>query len=370
MRDRRLIAVSRILVTGALLLVPTMAWIPGLDGLRKRTRGPSEPVSGEASASVSAAETRTTTAPPARGLSYANAISVLRARSRLIKFGVSPLLIFSGLALVSGSFSLPSFAQGNSQGDWAGFDCREFHTWPDLPEEDQDYGEYLGKDVGAFEAVLVPADPDGDQSFTVAVTGAYPSYGIICDVAFTVGVQGGPDVELGSPQIEPLLNLTCDSPSPSGMQCDEMTVILTAPEPNECVSAGTEHDATLVFHVEQLAQEATNYGLSIEIPAFDCVNETVSLEEPEDPQASADPRDPSDPADQRGSFSDPGSTGASRPLLDQVAGVKVLPSTGNGGLLSEEHVGTGMGTLLIVVGLVLAFAGRAALRRRLRIFRV
>jgi hypothetical protein len=260
-----------------------------------------------------------------------------------------------GLALVSGAFQPSVFAQGNAQGDWGDFACQEFHTWPELPEAEVDFGEYLGKDVAELQAVLSPADTTLHQELIITVTGAYPSYGVICNVEFTVGQIGGPEVELGTPVIDPVLGLTCDSVTSSDAQCEELTVQLTAPEDGECFAPGSEHDTRLVFHVEQPALEGAQMRFTVSIPAFEC--------DPEDPEEPGDPEEPEEPEEpvftSEVDETQDGQTQEESPIAE----VRALPSTGSGGLLASDGARQVSGLAFVAAGIALVSMAVRARRR-------
>lgn len=151
---------------------------------------------------------------------------------------------------------------GEVDARWSGASCVEFHTWPALPTSQSDQGEWLGKDVGAWE---ISIDPDDDQILHFQITNGYPSYAVDCEVHFIV--EGTIPVIVRGTAIGPgpgLTGCTLDGNNKKALSCDQLTVIFTDNLGSQ-LHPGDEAASSLTVHVEQPADENANYEFEVRV---------------------------------------------------------------------------------------------------------
>jgi hypothetical protein len=291
---------------------------------------------------------------------------------RFIRFVFGPLLLALGLSLVTGTMSisgqiipdLDAFGTFR-EGDVA---CQEFHTWPALPADEGDYGEYLDAEVASVSASITT--PDTDDQLQITVQGAYPSYGVECQVPYNVQATGINTVALvGGVSLSDTTNLTaCDEVEVPGTEqrweCLELTIIYRPPVSGECLQPGDFTD-TLYFHVEQPAPQLATMEFQLTLVWLQCDPGTptptaTSVNGTATPTSTPNGDSSGDVTGDRTTF-DP-----AQPQTNEVAGVqdpravaRVSPAVaGDGGLkdAASDASRVGIGVLLALAGLMLLTA--------------
>lgn len=165
---------------------------------------------------------------------------------------------------------------GRVDAKWEAVICREFYTWPDMPQSSNDFGEFEGKDVGNTFAQI---DLDDDQILHITVFNGYPSYAVDCQVHFmndgTIPVKvRGFNIVPTSPN---LTNCTLSGGSTVKLACDQLTVVFfdglgSQVDPEDMSSS------SVMLHVEQPAEQLDTYTFDVQV----CLgqwNEDATLEE-------------------------------------------------------------------------------------------
>jgi hypothetical protein len=236
---------------------------------------------------------------------------------------------------------------------WTSVSCREFHTWPQLPQAEEDFGEFLGKDVAA-----TTVSGQGTDTLTVVSSGSYPSYGVICNVTYENDGVAPSLVDSVTLAAGSGLSSCALSSSQNGgqttkeMACAELTARFTTVlgvmlAPNGSASG------TLVYHTEQQAPEAAVLSFTVDLrltredtptptPTGTPQNQVVQT-----PTSTAQPTETPRTSEVAGRVSDPTKTPTP---VSETQGVSNLPGTGAGGIYRD---GSGLG---LVAGLALLFA--------------
>lgn len=149
---------------------------------------------------------------------------------------------------------------GEVDARWSAASCLEFHTWPDLPTSEEDYGEAGGKDVGSWTTEI---DPEDDQVLRFAIENGYPSYAVDCEVRFQV--EGTIPVVVRGTRVLPGANLTgctLTGEDPKTLACDQLTVVFED-SLGEQLHPGEEAASRLIVHVEQGAGQDVSYEFEV-----------------------------------------------------------------------------------------------------------
>jgi hypothetical protein len=165
---------------------------------------------------------------------------------------------------------------GRVDAKWLGVVCTEFHTWPDLPDGPEDYGEFEGKDVGRTTARIDSLD---DQIIHLVVTNGYPSYAVDCELHFEI--EGTIPVIIRGTTIIPvspnLTNCALSGYQSKRLTCDQLTVEYTDGIGSQ-IHPGDRLASSLILHVEQPSDQNATY----EFKVLHCMaqwNELVTAEE-------------------------------------------------------------------------------------------
>jgi hypothetical protein len=152
---------------------------------------------------------------------------------------------------------------GRVDAKWLTAFCQEFHTWPDLPESIEGYGEAEGKLVGE---TTFNVDEVDDQVLHITLSNVYPSYAVDCSVKFrvegTIPVYGrGTSIEEVSDNLH---NCELEGDFTKILTCDELTVIFTDNIGSQ-IHPGVMGIGDLLIHVEQPAEQNTIYEFDVSI---------------------------------------------------------------------------------------------------------
>jgi hypothetical protein len=152
---------------------------------------------------------------------------------------------------------------GRVDARWLFGGCFEFNSWPDFPNDQGDYGEAEGKDVGSWS--LRP-DPDDDQILLFRIDNGYPSYAVDCEVHFQN--DGTIPVIVRGFRIEALSqNLTDCHVTPGNpikLECDELTVYYYDGLGTQ-LHPGDQKAGSLVVHIEQPAEQLATYEFEVQV---------------------------------------------------------------------------------------------------------
>ncbi len=249
-------------------------------------------------------------------------------------FFVGVILFASGIALIANTLGVSSQTTGV---EWDSGTCREFFGWPHLPSQESDFGEYLGKDVGA-----VSISGQGSNTLEVTVVSGYPSYGVQCDLTHIVTIATSKLTGLNIESLSGLHNCIVTNATMNRYACDELTVLYHAGS-TSCVPQGAEIDDQVIFHVEQKAPEASLLSFQI----------TLSFSDECDPGEEGPDEETSQPneLDTPGTFTNQVAQQQTQ-RTTEVEGATRLPETGSGGMLADTKGGirVGAGVLLIIAG--------------------
>ncbi len=150
---------------------------------------------------------------------------------------------------------------GNVDAKWIGVVCSEFHSWPDLPFSNEDFGEFEGKDVGE---TLVRIDELDDQIIHVTVLNGYPSYAVDCEVHYEY--EGSIPVIIRGINILPisdnLTNCVLTGNQTKTLTCDQITVKFFDGVTLQ-LHQGDQLSSSLALHVEQPAEQNDNYKFEV-----------------------------------------------------------------------------------------------------------
>lgn len=150
---------------------------------------------------------------------------------------------------------------GNVDAMWTGVICRDFYTWPDLPQSNEDFGEFEGKDVGN---TLVEIDSEDDQILHVTVVNGYPSYAVDCQVHFEY--EGSIPVKIRGTNIVPvsgnLTNCVLTGTQNKTLACDQLTVLFFDGIGSQ-LHQDDQSASSLTIHVEQPADQNSIYEFDI-----------------------------------------------------------------------------------------------------------
>jgi hypothetical protein len=272
---------------------------------------------------------------------------------------IAPLLISFGLALFGNSLVLRGYAQdGNASGEWGSVECKEFWSWDDVPTDlsdldDPRFGEYLEKDVA--EITLVDFDGSGaDDELLIEVEGAYPSYGLVCEIEIEIldGGAGGMEANVA---FGPTTNLDNCAEVGNELQCDELTVSIDLEPLEECLAPGASLTGLLVMHVEQAAPQGENVGFTVEVSGAQC--------DPGDGVTGGEPPGGGPPSELTEEDFAETSGVIEEPRAGQVRAVR----TGDGGLLGAGNaVEQTFGVAFVLAGLALLRLPLLALKSRRR----
>ncbi len=176
------------------------------------------------------------------------------------------LLVLAAMGVVQGLWSKNlvvhgTVATGDLNADWTFRSCREFNPWPTGGSD----GEWLGKNVGSFTAVIDPRDA---QILNVTADNAYPSYAVDCEVEWTN--TGTIPVNFSGFAIVPgpeLHNCTITGTTSKTMICDEQSVVFVDGIGAQ-VDPGDFAAHSLRFHTEQKAAQGDCTGTGWGTPSW------------------------------------------------------------------------------------------------------
>lgn len=205
----------------------------------------------------------------------------LPATSLAILLVLSLSLMGVGFALWSKTLVVEGVVNtGRVDARWLTAFCREFHTWPNLPTSDEDYGEAEGKEVGSTSFAI---DPDDDQILHITLDNVYPSYAVDCSLKFEIDgtipviARGTTLIPIPDVGTEELHNCEMTGGFTKILSCDELTVIFTDNIGSQ-LDPGVWGIGDLLIHVEQPAEQLASYRFDVLI----CLaqwNEAASAEE-------------------------------------------------------------------------------------------
>jgi len=152
---------------------------------------------------------------------------------------------------------------GAVDGRWGTAICQEFHTWPRLPAGPGDLGEAEGKEVGSVSATIDEANPG---LLRVLVENGYPSYAADCAVEYVN--EGSVPWVIAGIAVEPasanLTNCVLSGRQAKTLSCNELTVVFVDGIGSE-IFPGDLVASSLRVHVEQAAQQGTEYGFMVAV---------------------------------------------------------------------------------------------------------
>jgi hypothetical protein len=129
--------------------------------------------------------------------------------------------------------------------------CLEFWTWPDEPEAfPDDFGEFLGKDVGWFTVAINQTDR---QILEIEVHNAYPSYAFDCELHW----ENTGSIPVNFIDYDVVFEgSSCDRSGTDEIifDCGVFTIVIV----NDIgqVDPGEERGRSYIFHVEQPAEQS------------------------------------------------------------------------------------------------------------------
>jgi hypothetical protein len=192
------------------------------------------------------------------------------------------LIALASLGIVYGLWSETLFIDGTAttgevDARWTSMICNEFHTWPRLPQTQEDEGEFKGKNVGSYRYLI---DGNDDRIFHFRIDNGYPSYAVDCQVHFQV--EGTVPIIVRGVSIAEVSDNLSNCELVNGQQitltCDQLTVMFTTGYVGAQIHPDDTAAGSLTVHVEQPAKEGAEYEFEVKA----CVaqwNEAPTAEE-------------------------------------------------------------------------------------------